>query len=194
MTTGWDLNQTRKLFGLVKSAHKQGKGLNWAFSKVAEETKRSVNSVRNYYYSQLKMFELVPNLKAELKIETISSERKKFALFTDAEITNLIESILIAKAKGISVRACIAKLSRGDTKKALRLQNKYRSMIAHQKRKVVSIMNALSKKGTLYYNPYTKLIGSGQPESSQKLLGDYLAKLDEKEVEGFITMMQKLFA
>jgi len=195
MENNWSIEQTKKLFAYAYSAAATGKGLMWAFVKTAEESGRSVNSVRNYYYSQLKMFELVPKLAEDLGIKTVTSQRGQFELFDKDEIRQLLEQILVGKANGVSVRATIAKLSKGDAKLALRLQNKYRSMVMHHKDKLFGLMNELGKCGTVYYNPYTKSVVT-EPDGGDnyKKLNDYIASLDQGEVAHFFTLMKKLFA
>ncbi len=195
MENNWSIAQTQKLFGYVRTAHENNRGLVWAFSKVGEETGRSVNSVRNYYYSQLKMFELVPTLATELGIKIINTQRGEFELFSEKEIRSLIAEILKAKADGVSVRTTITALSGGDKKKALRLQNKYRSMVASHKDRVQAVMNELSLNGTPYFNPYTKqVVTKDSSPDNYKKLSDYIATLDEKDVDNFFMLMKKLFA
>ena len=195
MENNWSIEQTKKLFGYAYDASEKGKGLMWAFLKTAEESGRSVNSVRNYYYSQLKMFELVPKLAEDLGIKLILSQRGQFELFEETEIRTLLERILVGKANGISVRATIAELSKNDEKIALRLQNKYRSMITHHKSKVIALLNALGQKGIVYFNPYTKTVVTGaENQDNYKKLTDYITSLDANEVDSFFLLMKKLFA
>ncbi|MCL2675718.1 MAG: hypothetical protein FWE84_03920 [Firmicutes bacterium] len=192
MENNWTIQQTKNLFGYVKKAADSGKGLKWAFERASTESGRSVNSVRNYYYSQLKMFELVPGLARDLKIETIKSRRNGFELFSEDEITALIRTILKEKAKGRSVRAIITSIA-GGPKQALRLQNKYRSMVAHNRSRVMAIMNSMSEKGEAYYNPYQKQVVDGGRQNDNLLrLNEYISKLDAGEVGSFLNILGKL--
>ncbi|MBE5730465.1 MAG: hypothetical protein E7350_00760 [Clostridiales bacterium] len=191
MENNWTINQTKELFALVNNAVENGKGLKSAFSEMADKSGRSLNSVRNYYYSQLKMFDLVPSLAADLGITVIKSAREQFELFTEDQINSLMRKILIGKANGISVRGTINSIS-ADSKEALRLQNKYRSMVAHHKNKVTAIMNELSKENIKHYNPYTKQINDGTVKSGLTKLNEYISKLDESEVGSFLALLSKL--
>lgn len=191
MENNWTINQTKELFALVNSAVEGGKGLKSAFTEMANKCGRSLNSVRNYYYSQLKMFDLVPSLAADLGITVVKSAREQFELFTEDEINSLMRKILIGKANGISVRGTINSIST-DSKEALRLQNKYRSMVAHHKNKVTAIMNELSKENIKHYNPYTKQINDGTVKSGLTKLNEYISKLDESEVGSFLALLSKL--
>ena len=193
MENNWSIEQTKNLFAYVKTAANSGKGLVWAFSKMSDETGKSVNSVRNYYYSQLKMFELVPSLARDLDITLISSKRSQFEMFSETEIKTLLENILTAKANGKSVRAAIAEMAGGDEKKALRLQNKYRSMITHHRDKVTAVMNELGAKGIVYYNPYTKsVVRAGENVDNHQKLVEYISSLSESEIDNFFVLMKSV--
>ncbi len=195
MENNWTIEQTKKLFSLAREAKEKERGLVWAFSAMSEKTGRSVNSVRNYYYSQLKMFELVPNLAKDLGIELVDSSRERFELFEANEIDELLEKVLSGKARGVSVRKVIADMSNGDGKKALRLQNKYRSMILHHREKVNEVMRKIGASGKDYYNPYLKeTVSAGSETDNYKKLNDYIASLDEAEVGEFLQIMKKFFA
>ena len=192
MENNWTIEQTKNLFKEVKLANDKNLGLKDAFLKVSKRTNRSVNSVRNYYYAQLKMFELVPSLASDLNIELIKSKREGFEIFTQKEIDDLIRAILIGKANGKSVRAVIASIAK-DSKEALRLQNKYRSMVTHNKTRINSLMNQLSKEGKVYYNPYFKQIINGQEKQDNLTkLSEYLSKLEPTEVGSFLNILGKL--
>jgi len=195
MENNWSIEQTKRLFAYAYEAAESGRGLSWAFMKTAEEARRSVNSVRNYYYSQLKMFELVPSLAEDLGIQLKGAQRDRFELFNENEIVNLVEEILIAKGRGISVRATISKLSCGDSKLGLRLQNKYRSMVSNHRDRVTKIMNDLNARGIVYFNPYTKLLVTEREDGdNHKKLTEYIASLGADEVENVFAVMKKLFA
>ncbi len=191
MDNNWTINQTKELFSLVSNAVSEGKGLKSAFETMSARCGRSVNSVRNYYYSQLKMFELVPTLAADLGVTVVKSVREHFELFKEDEIDDLMRKILIGKAEGVSVRGTIASMT-SSPKEALRLQNKYRSMVAHHKNKVTAMMNELSAQGIKHYNPYTKQISDGSQKSGLVKLNEYIGKLDEAEVGNFLTLLGKL--
>ena len=195
MENNWTIEQTKVLFNLARKAREDGKGLAFAFTEVGEKVGRSVNSVRNYYYSQLKMFELVPGLAADLGITVTDSPRQRFETFAADEIDELLENVLAGKANGKSVRKVIAEMSAGDAKKALRLQNKYRSMILHHRDKVNETMRKLNSEGKNYYNPYLKeTVIAGTETDNYARLGEYISSLDEQEVGEFLSMMRKFFA
>ena len=188
----WTIAQTKELFELVRQANAGGKGLNWAFDKMSQKCSRSSNSVRNYYYSQLKMFQLLPSLASDLKIRLPEVKRDSFELFEQSEIRELVESILIGKAEGKSVRATIAELSCGDTKKALRLQNKYRSMLTHHRPYMEEVMRSLKERKIQYYDPYRRALGGDGSDDNIRKLTEYISKLDEQEAGSFLKLIRKL--
>lgn len=127
----WTVEQTVELFSLCESAKKQGKSLQTAFFAMSEKTGRSLNSVRNFYYGQSKTFELVPEIAKKLGIAQSLVKRDRFVPFTDDEVRELIEEVLVAKGGGMSVRSAIRRKANGDDRLALRLQNKYQIGRAH---------------------------------------------------------------
>lgn len=175
MENTWNVENTRKLFDLVYAAGEHGESLAKVFESLAKQFNVSAGSVRNYYYSQAKLFKMMPALAKEMGIRTIESRAKPFVTFEEDEARKLVEKAIIGKSNGISVRATIAEMSCGDEKLALRYQNKYRSILAHHKNLVSDIMNKLSEKGVRYYNPYTRVVVS---EKSGGSLISVLEKID----------------
>lgn len=195
MENNWTIAQTKTLFSLAREAKEKGRGLSYAFAAMSEKTGRSLNSVRNYYYSQLKMFELVPSLATDLGIQLLDTPRERFELFGADEIDELLTKVLVGKANGVSVRKTIAAMAHNDPKKALRLQNKYRSLVLHHRDKVTDVMHRLAAEEKSYYNPYRKeVVLPGEDTDNYKKLNDYVSSLDESEVGEFLSIMKKFFA
>lgn len=193
MQGNWTINETKQLFKLASSATESGEGLNRAFRKMADASGKSINSIRNYYYSQLKLFEMVPSFADELGIKIVGIKREAFEVFSEKEIDTLVRTVLKGKAQGRSVRAVIASLAGGCPKTALRLQNKYRSMIAHHRTRVEAIMHSLSEKSEPYFNPYQKRVVVGPAEDDNvRKLSEYIASLDNDQMaDMFKKMMLK---
>ena len=136
---GWSEQEEQLLEQVVSEANAQGKPIKTVFIKVAEQTGRKPNSIRNYYYAKLK------------------EEGKKlpaFEVFTQEEIRAMLEEILAAQAQGMSVRACTLKMGNGDNKAMLRYQNKYRSVIKHNPELVHEVMDSMRARGLPVYDPY----------------------------------------
>ena len=181
----WTVEQTKELFARCKAARKTGASLSAAFRDMAERTGRSVNSVRNYYYGQVKMFELVPDIAKKLGISVGETVRDRFVPFSEAETDELIKNVLIAKGKGISVRKAILELSGGDPRQALRLQNKYRSCLRSHRDRVERIVEELKANHMPYVNPY------GDGDNFDRLT-EYIASLDERGAHKFLSLISEL--
>ena len=190
MDKNWSINETKQLFSLVYDAASKGKGLSGAFGEMAKASGKSVNSIRNYYYSQLKLFEMMAAFSAQLGIKTVALRRESFTVFSNKEIDELIETVLKGKAEGKSVRAVIAQMAGGDKKTALRLQNKYRSMITCHRDRVKEVTDRMRKEGKPYYDPYLKrVVKDGAEEDNVSRLAGYISKLDNVQMVGVVKML-----
>ncbi len=186
----WSIEEAKRLFSLVEKASESGQSLATAFAVIAGESGRSVNSVRNYYYSQLRVFEMMPSVAKQLGIRVISARRASFTLFSKEEIDLLLERVLIGKANGRSVRSVIAELSGGDKKKALRLQNKYRSTVACHRDRVKLVTSRLAANKTPYYDPYLKkTIVGGAPDDNLARLAEYIGSLDSDRMVDVVKLL-----
>ncbi len=115
--SGWREEETRLLFDTVRAAGQEGAPLREVFAQVGEQLGRRPNSIRNYYY-------------ARVREEPDDSLRKSgFSPFTEEELRTLLRAVLLARAEGMSVRACVTRLADGDRSRMLRYQNKYRSVL-----------------------------------------------------------------
>lgn len=190
MDKNWSINETKQLFSLVYNAASEGKGLSGAFNEMAKSSGKSVNSIRNYYYSQLKLFEMMPAFSAQLGIKTVALRRESFTVFSNKEIDELIETVLKGKAEGKSVRAVIAQMAGGDKKTALRLQNKYRSMITCHRDRVKEVTDRMRKERKPYYDPYLKrVVKDGAEEDNVSRLAEYISKLDNDQMVDVVKLL-----
>ena len=132
----------------------------------------------------------MPEFANRLGIKTVAMRRESFTVFSQKEIDDLIETVLLGKANGKSVRAVIAELSRGDKKTALRLQNKYRSMVSNHRDRVREIMNRLNSEGKLYFDPYQKRVVSDKSsDDNVARLAEYIGKLDNDQMVDVMKML-----
>lgn len=193
----WTVEETKKLFSAVTAAQAEGKGLKSVFYSIANETGKKPNSVRNFYYAHMKALSLVPRLSTELGIKAVPS-RPEFKTFSKTEIDALIRNVLIKQARGESVRKITTALAQGDKSLMLRYQNKYRSIIFHQKRQAEDIMKKLREEKQTYFNPYTKaIIKNGEdfvPECDSMLdnLRTITNSLGDAGVSGLFTGLARL--
>ncbi|MBR0081523.1 MAG: Myb-like DNA-binding domain-containing protein [Clostridia bacterium] len=135
---GWSAEEDALLLKKAREAKASGASMQSAFQSVAEQTNRMPNSVRNRYYTALKDAAAPP----------------QFVPFTERESDELVRSVLLAKEKGESVRACTLRLAEGDTRRMLRYQNKYRAMLRSTPDRVRAIRESLLREGYQVPDPF----------------------------------------
>lgn len=133
---GWSQEETDLLWKEVRGAADGGIPLRAVFERMGETLGRKPNSVRNYYYMQLR--------------EQGGEDCKRaapFETFTDEEIHDLLRHVLAAKGQGQSVRASVMDLSHGDKTLMLRYQNKYRALLRKRPDLIEQICEELRAEG-----------------------------------------------
>ena len=138
--TGWSESENKLLWETADEAQQQGLPLKAVFEQIARQTGRKPNS-RNYYYAQVR------------SREDGQAPAARFVPFTQPEVDWLMEQVLIARAEGQSVRACLQKLSGGDHSLMLRYQNKYRAVIKSRPDYVRAIVDRLNSEGVACDTP-----------------------------------------
>ena len=96
---GWQEAETARLFSAVQEANASGAPLRSVFESLSGDLGRKPNSIRNFYYAQIRTQDGAENGRA-LPFETFSSD----------EVEHLVEYVLTARAQGMSVRACVRQL------------------------------------------------------------------------------------
>jgi len=132
---GWSEQENNLLWETADEAQQQGLPLKQVFEKIAEQTGRRPNSIRNYYYAQVRQREGDTRVSA------------RFVPFEEQEVISLVEAVLRARAKGQSVRSCLQEMSGGDHSLMLRYQNKYRSVLKNRPELIESLMEKLKEEG-----------------------------------------------
>jgi len=150
---GWNESEQSILWDEVRQSNAQGRPLRAAFENTAKRTGRKANSIRNYYYASIKE-QGVPG-------EFALRRAVPFTPFTQQEADDLIRRVLQAQGSGRSVRACVIEMAGGDKSQALRLQNKYRSLIKSHSGQVLAIARELKEAGLPSIDPYQKQGGYG---------------------------------
>ena len=133
--TGWSESENKLLWETADEAQQQGLPLKAVFEQIAQQTGRRPNSIRNYYYAQVR------------NREDGQAHAARFVPFTQPEVDWLMEQVLIARAEGQSVRSCLQKLSGGDHSLMLRYQNKYRAVIKSRPEYVRGLVDKLNSEG-----------------------------------------------
>ncbi len=183
--SGWKYEETDLLLKEVKIAEERKLPLKSVFLKVASETGRKPNSIRNYYYMKVK------EDGSGLEKRTVS-----FTPFSKPEIKKLIAFVLKAQGNGESVRNCTLRLGDGDKHKMLRYQNKYRSVIKSNRALVQEVIDELSQAKEKFFNPYTEKTlrgrkplkyAMGKPDIVE-IVGLTIKNLNDtgQDVEGFL--------
>ena len=132
---GWSDNENRLLWETADEAQQQGLPLKAVFEQIARQTGRRPNSIRNYYYAQVRQH------------DGDAARPARFVPFTQQEVDWLMEQVLVARAAGQSVRSCLQKLAGGDHSLMLRYQNKYRAVIKSRPEYVRDIVEKLNEQG-----------------------------------------------
>ena len=140
---GWQQREIDALKARIGEAERSGDSLRSVFDQLALELGRKPNSIRNFYYAQLRTQD-----------ESAAGRALPFETFSTDEVESLMRSVLSARAQGMSVRACVRKLSGGDKTLMLRYQNKYRSTVRTRPDLVHRIMDDLAQEGIPYVSPY----------------------------------------
>lgn len=133
---GWQPEETDMLWKEIRAAADSGATLRGVFERMGQTLGRKPNSVRNYYYMQLRD-RAGEDLRRAAPFET----------FTPEEVHDLLRSVLMARGRGQSVRACVMDLSRGDKTRMLRYQNKYRSILRKKPELIRQVCRELEQEG-----------------------------------------------
>lgn len=130
---GWSEQETNELLKEAQTAERKGLPLKAVFERVARITGRKPNSIRNYYYTKIK--EINPDIEMA------------FTPFAPEEVQELLRAMLVGQAQGKSVRKIAFELGKGDKKRMLRYQNKYRSVLKNEPMVMEEMIAALEKEG-----------------------------------------------
>ncbi|MGN0772645.1 MAG: hypothetical protein ACI4MP_02505 [Candidatus Ventricola sp.] len=171
---GWQKSEIDALQQRIDEAAKTGESLRSVFEQLGQELGRKPNSIRNFYYAQVRT-QQSENMGRALPFETFSPD----------EVEQLVRSVLTARAQGMSVRACVRKLAGDDRTLMLRYQNKYRSTIRTRPELVSRVMAQLSEEGVAYVNPYA---GEALPED------DALPRLQKQAERSGDPQLAQLFS
>ncbi len=133
---GWQAAESDRLMDAVQKAAQEGIPLKLVFEQVSTDLNRKPNSIRNYYY--------------QLMRDTPQDHLKRaapFELFSPEDVHELIREVLIGKAKGLSVRACVMNKADGDKSLMLRYQNKYRAIMKNKPHMLEEVAKELKQEG-----------------------------------------------
>lgn len=176
---GWQKQEIEALQKSIDEATQAGESLRSVFERVGRELGRKPNSIRNFYYAQVRA-----------RGDDSASRALPFETFAPDEVEQLIENVLTARAQGMSVRACVRRLADGDRTRMLRYQNKYRSTVRTRPELVQRVMQRLSEDGIPYVNPYAS--SDGVPQAAAPEQG--LAPLRQRARQSGDPQLVQLFS
>ena len=133
--SGWSDEESSLLWKTADEAQERGLPLKQVFERIAEQTGRRPNSIRNYYYAQVR------------EREGGRARAARFVPFTEEEVSTLVETVLRRKAAGQSVRSCLQELSGGNHSLMLRYQNKYRAVLRSRPEIIREALEKLKAEG-----------------------------------------------
>ncbi|MFA6860059.1 MAG: hypothetical protein WCR30_01565 [Clostridia bacterium] len=169
----WEDKKAKELFDFIEEQKQKNIPLIKAFDLFAEKTGRKQNSVRNYYYFQLKHFEKNPT-EAKKTGVILNNHRKTIAKkFSDKEEKELIEKVDKLRSEGKSVRKACLLLANSNIAEMIRLQNKIRQL----KKKNMGFNSTSVQQKNVVQMPIKKNIVS-ENEISSLFLG--LVKMVQK--------------
>jgi len=170
---GWQKQEIDALQKSIDEAAQSGESLRSVFERMGETLGRKPNSIRNFYYAQVRAQS--QDMGRALPFET----------FSPGEVETLVENVLTARAQGMSVRACVRKLAGGDRTLMLRYQNKYRSTIRTRPELVRRVMERLSRDGVPFVSPYVQEEGGAE---------NTLAALEQRAESSGDPQLRQLFS
>lgn len=117
-----------ELLEYIKKTDKMGLPRLQAFANFANSHNLKCETARNLYYHLVRE----NKLQKDFKIEHCSH-------FTQDELNNVMRQIVQELNQSKSVRAACYKVSKGDAKKMLRLQNKFRSLLKSNRQYLIDL-------------------------------------------------------
>ncbi len=173
--SGWSMQEKEELMEAVRAAGETGASLRSVFEETGKRLGRKPNSVRNYYYLQLRDAQDTPLRRAE-----------PFVMFTEGEAADLVRQVILAKSQGQSVRACVMAMAGGNKASMLRYQNKYRAILKKRPDMIQSICDALEAEGVQCVNPLKDKVRSMERKTDEKTL----QALDRLKVQADLMRIQ----
>lgn len=127
MKQNWTDEQIKALFDLIEKNSNENIPLIKSFDEFAKTCGKNKLTIRNFYYSFVKILKQNTVLCNRLGIDLSNHNVQHFEHFDAVEEKELLNKIEQDVKGGMSVREACQKLSNGDIKKMLRLQNKYQA-------------------------------------------------------------------
>jgi len=177
--SGWRPEEIDLLWQEIRAAGESGAPLRDVFERMGKTLGRKPNSVRNYYYMQMRA-----QGGEEVK------RAAPFEMFTEEEVHKLLRSVLSARGRGQSVRACVMDLSGGDRALMLRFQNKYRSILRKRPDMIRDVCRELEEEGLPA--PSFSLLEKEKEARPQDAAPALLPEMQDADVQAALEALKKL--
>lgn len=177
---GYFSNEVKELIAFLQEGKKSGKTLSALFAQYGKKVGRAAGSVRNFYYKLLK----TESQEVQTLLNGTCLHAEEIVPFTDREVENMLFAILQEKAKGYSIRRAIINITKGDEKKMLRYQNKYRNLLRDEPEKIAKVAKEVGvtwREGRVY-----------KQRQIHRHLNEELAVLYSNIAKGFQTENERL--
>ena len=197
MKNTWNKKQIKSLFDLVEKNNQQNLPIMKSFEMFAKKVNKNKLTIRNFYYSFAKMLKNNQNMQKKYQIDIKKHNIQKFEHFDEYQETVLVNQIEALVNDGMSVREACQKLSDGDIKKMIRLQNKYQSIKSNckvlkfpeQKHKSQNSKLSDSEINSLFLG-LVKLVKEQALGESQQKVQKYLEATSEQKRKQIISTQQ----
>ena len=123
---GYDNELMINLINRIKENH--GKNLSQVFREFGQDYNKSAGTIRNLYYAIARRAKDDENFKSKY-LDGVDFSTNKGKPFSKTDERELIKRIMLEKLNERSTRSAVLKLAKGDSKTALRYQNKYRAVV-----------------------------------------------------------------
>ncbi len=174
---GWSEAEAALLADAVRQADATGASLRSVFEETGRRLSRKPNSVRNFYYLQLRPRE-----------ENGKSRAVPFVTFGEAEVHWLVKEVLLGKSRGKSVRACVLEMAGGDRTAMLRYQNKYRAVLKKRPELILQVRQELEREGYACPDPVAEMQMKSREKEAVPL--QHLQQLDRMKVQQDMMRLQ----
>jgi len=201
MKAKWKDDEIKMLFGIVKNNNKKNVSTLDSFREFSNITKRNIYSVRNFYYSYLKILGQNTRLAKQLEIDINDFKVQQFKHFDEPSASTLIQKIDKLKQGGLSTRSACFKLCGGDIKQMLRYQNKYQNCKKDKKCAKIYNFPVQNKQKTALsdddikslFMGLVKLVKENANQDCKTKYELFLEKTEEQKRLHFIEIEQKNF-
>lgn len=199
MRANWNDNEIKQLFEIVEKNKENNLSTLQSFKEYSTLSNRNTFSIRNFYYQYVRFLNKNPQNASKLGIDLSKHSVQSFEHFSEKDKTELKKQIEGLTEKGFSVRNACEKLANGNIKEMLRIQNKYRSLLAKPKQaKVIPFPKQKTQNNKLsdediksLFMGLVKLVKENEKASLQSDLKLLVSKQERQKRKELVLLEQK---